>query len=208
MIKRTSILGRTTLALAGLLCLLVLGGCQSVASPVAGIWIQDVSFPLDAGTTRVGTKEGKACATSYVGVFARGDASIKAAAANGGITSRHRRGHGPELHRDRALLHGRSRQLSAPRRPSGMPRRPLPASAAPHRAGRSGGHASPGRHQDRRQDRELGIPRLRECLVDDLLAEDPACTSAGFAQSRASTNHSALAVPPCIVKTLPCSSTA
>lgn len=86
MIKRTSTIGRITLALAGLVCLLVLGGCQSVASPVAGIWIQDVSFPLDAGTTRVGTKEGKACATSYVGVFARGDASIKAAAANGGIT--------------------------------------------------------------------------------------------------------------------------
>ena len=83
--KRTSILGRTTLMLVGLFCLLVLGGCQSVASPVAGIWIQDVSYPLDAGTTRVGAKEGKACATSYVGVFAMGDASIKKAAENGGI---------------------------------------------------------------------------------------------------------------------------
>jgi hypothetical protein len=33
-----------------------------------------------------GSKEGKACVTSYLGVFAMGDASVEAAAANGGIT--------------------------------------------------------------------------------------------------------------------------
>ena len=64
----------------------MLAGCQTVASPVSGIFMQNVGIPLDAGTTSVGSKEGKACATSYFGFYAHGDASIKAAAAAGGIT--------------------------------------------------------------------------------------------------------------------------
>lgn len=65
----------------------LLGGCQVVASPVAGLWMQNVGAPIDAGpTTKVGDREGKACATSYFGIVAIGDASIKAAAAAGGIT--------------------------------------------------------------------------------------------------------------------------
>jgi hypothetical protein len=60
-------------------------GCQSVYSPAAGsIWL-DVKGAIDAGD-RVGAKEGRACAQSILGVFATGDASIKAAAAAGGIT--------------------------------------------------------------------------------------------------------------------------
>ena len=60
-------------------------GCQSVYSPAAGaIWL-DVKGPIDAGD-KVGAKEGRACAQSILGVFATGDASIKAAAAAGGIT--------------------------------------------------------------------------------------------------------------------------
>jgi hypothetical protein len=84
--KRAPFKSKIAILLVGLVSLVVLGGCQSVASPVSGIWIQDVGYPIDAGTAKVGAKEGKACATSYVGVFARGDASIKAAAAAGGIT--------------------------------------------------------------------------------------------------------------------------
>ena len=60
-------------------------GCASVYSPAAGaIWL-DVKGPVDAGD-RVGTKEGQACAKSILGMFATGDASIKAAAAAGGIS--------------------------------------------------------------------------------------------------------------------------
>ena len=60
-------------------------GCASVYSPAAGaIWL-DVKGPVDAGD-KVGTKEGRACAKSYLGFVAMGDASIKAAAAAGGIS--------------------------------------------------------------------------------------------------------------------------
>ena len=60
-------------------------GCASVYSPAAGMIWMDVQGPVDAGD-RVGAKEGQACAQSILGVFATGDASIKAAAAAGGIT--------------------------------------------------------------------------------------------------------------------------
>jgi hypothetical protein len=60
-------------------------GCASVYSPAAGMVWMDVQGPVDAGD-KVGNKEGRACAKSYLGFVAMGDASIKAAAANGGIT--------------------------------------------------------------------------------------------------------------------------
>lgn len=61
-------------------------GCAGVYSPAqGGIWM-DVKGPLQAGD-KVGSKEGRACATSYVGLVALGDASIQTAAANGGITN-------------------------------------------------------------------------------------------------------------------------
>jgi hypothetical protein len=62
-----------------------LSGCMMVYSPATGILLTEVYGPIDAGT-KVGAKEGQACAESILGLVARGDASIKAAAKAGGIT--------------------------------------------------------------------------------------------------------------------------
>ena len=69
------------LATAALVCL---SGCVTTTFPVAGAWTQDVRVTLD-GKIASGSKKGQACATSYMGAFAIGDASVEAAAANGGI---------------------------------------------------------------------------------------------------------------------------
>ena len=62
-------------------------GCMGVATPVMGTLIID-SVKWDGYSSgKIGTKEGKACAKSYLALFATGDASIKAAAAEGGITN-------------------------------------------------------------------------------------------------------------------------
>jgi len=68
-----------------------LGGCMIVDSPIRGvvgtevIWGEEVVGK--AGSPIPGTtKEGKACAESILGLMARGDASVRAAKANGGIT--------------------------------------------------------------------------------------------------------------------------
>jgi hypothetical protein len=60
-------------------------GCAGVASPVTGALYTDVQGPLDAGA-RVGIKEGRACARSWLGLLATGDASIKSAAEAGAIS--------------------------------------------------------------------------------------------------------------------------
>jgi hypothetical protein len=65
--------------------LFFLSGCVMTPFPVSGAWTQDVRVTLD-GKIATGSKEGKACATSYGGFYAFGDASVKAAAADGGIT--------------------------------------------------------------------------------------------------------------------------
>lgn len=77
---------RLTLALA-ILALFATTGCMGVASPVAGIIITDGVKWDGHASGKLGTKEGKACAQSYLSVFATGDASIKAAAEAGGITN-------------------------------------------------------------------------------------------------------------------------
>jgi hypothetical protein len=59
-------------------------GCVSVSSPATGIWM-DVSGPIMSNGA-IGSREGRSCAQSILGIFASGDASIKAAAANGGVT--------------------------------------------------------------------------------------------------------------------------
>lgn len=64
--------------------MLFLGGCVMTPFPVSGAWTQDVRVTLD-GKIASGDKEGRACATSYAGFYAFGDASVEAAAANGGI---------------------------------------------------------------------------------------------------------------------------
>ena len=73
-----SLLGSALLALG-------VSGCIPVYSPAIGLLLTDVYGPIDAGT-RVGSKEGKACAQSILGLVAQGDASIRAAAQAGGIT--------------------------------------------------------------------------------------------------------------------------
>lgn len=77
---------RITLAgtLAGLAAAVFMSGCMPVYSPAIGVLYTDLKGPLDAGDT-VGAKEGTACVETILGLIARGDASIKAAAADGGI---------------------------------------------------------------------------------------------------------------------------
>ncbi len=59
-------------------------GCQPVHAPLMGIIYLDVKGPIMA-TDEAGTKEGKACAQSILGLVATGDASIEAAKKAGGI---------------------------------------------------------------------------------------------------------------------------
>lgn len=75
--------------LIGLLLLvacLPLVGCMSVASPGIGVLFTDVKWNGDAQGP-LGTKEGKACLQTILGLIAQGDASIEAAAKAGGVKS-------------------------------------------------------------------------------------------------------------------------
>ena len=68
--------------------LVALTGCVSPMCPVgsvAGSIYTDVSGPVAATGNAGGNKMGQAISTGILG-FATGDSSIKAAAANGGIT--------------------------------------------------------------------------------------------------------------------------
>ena len=69
-----------------LVAMLLCAGCASVASPVAGGIFLDVKGPIDATANTAGSRQGEAMATSILGLIGQGDASIEAAAANGGIT--------------------------------------------------------------------------------------------------------------------------
>lgn len=58
----------------------------SYGAPTGSVYT-DVILNKDVTTpTRIGTREGTACAAGYLGIISGGDASIKAAAALGGIT--------------------------------------------------------------------------------------------------------------------------
>jgi len=74
-------LGLTTLVVG-------LNGCMIVDSPIKGVLGTEVIWGDVAGkTTNIGTqKQGKACAESILGLLAHGDASVRAAKENGGIT--------------------------------------------------------------------------------------------------------------------------
>jgi hypothetical protein len=63
---------------------LPLAGCLTVATPAIGTLFTDVKWDGMAKGA-IGTKEGKACAQSILGLIAQGDASIEAAAKAGGI---------------------------------------------------------------------------------------------------------------------------
>ena len=58
----------------------------SCGAPRYGIVYTDISAPVTA-TSASGTKVGTATSTTYVGLWAEGDASIAAAKRNGGITT-------------------------------------------------------------------------------------------------------------------------
>jgi hypothetical protein len=67
-----------------------LNGCMIVDSPIKGVLGTEVIWG-DIATGKAGSaspesKEGKACAESILGLLARGDASVRAAKENGGIT--------------------------------------------------------------------------------------------------------------------------
>jgi len=74
------------LLIFGLGAALILSACQPVASPLMGIFYNDTKYGDMVTSLDSGTKEGKACAKSFLGLVATGDASIQAAKNNGGIT--------------------------------------------------------------------------------------------------------------------------
>ena len=65
-----------------------LGGCMIVDSPIKGIMGTEVIWGEVAGKAAEAdtAKQGKACAESILGLIAHGDASVRAAKENGGIT--------------------------------------------------------------------------------------------------------------------------
>ena len=82
---------RTRCVLGAMGVAVALGGCMIVESPIRGvvgtevIW-GDVATGKPGSPTLGAQKEGKACAESILGLMARGDASVRAAKENGGIT--------------------------------------------------------------------------------------------------------------------------
>jgi hypothetical protein len=82
---------RTRCVLGAMSLVVALGGCMIVESPIRGvvgtevIW-GDVATGKPSSPTAGAIKEGKACAESILGLMARGDASVRAAKENGGIT--------------------------------------------------------------------------------------------------------------------------
>jgi hypothetical protein len=62
-------------------------GCMIVDTPVMGVLGSRVRWGEFAqGDDKAGQKEGKACMETILGLVARGDASVRAAKINGGIT--------------------------------------------------------------------------------------------------------------------------
>ena len=71
----------------GLMAVYALGlvACASAQSPVNGAFYTDVKSPGGVTEAYGGSARGESCATSILGVFASGDASIDAAKKSGGI---------------------------------------------------------------------------------------------------------------------------
>ena len=63
-----------------------LAGCATVGSPLAGLIYTNITAPLAVAGSGACTKFGRSSAHSIAGFIASGDASITAAAKNGGIT--------------------------------------------------------------------------------------------------------------------------
>jgi hypothetical protein len=78
---------RTLAASALLICLMGATGCMIVDAPVMGMLGSRVKWGEFAqGDDKKNQKEGKACMETLLGLLARGDASVRAAKLNGGIT--------------------------------------------------------------------------------------------------------------------------
>jgi TRL (tRNA-associated locus)-like protein len=77
---------RRMFAAAGVAVALGLSGCQPVASPLLGLIYNETKYGDMATTATAAPKEGKACASTILGLVATGDASIQAAKTAGGIT--------------------------------------------------------------------------------------------------------------------------
>lgn len=67
-------------------CVALTFGCASGLSPVGTGLITDVKGPIMA-TQAAGPKTGTSCASTVLGLINKGDASIAAAKANGGIST-------------------------------------------------------------------------------------------------------------------------
>lgn len=68
------------------LSFLMITGCAMVSrAPVMGTLYSDLSFSEVATSTQAGNRVGMSCASTILGAFATGDASIEAARRKGGI---------------------------------------------------------------------------------------------------------------------------
>jgi hypothetical protein len=65
---------------------LVISGCAATHAPAVGLIYTETKAPMMATTHTNATKEGKAECVSILGLIAKGDCSIEAAARAGGIT--------------------------------------------------------------------------------------------------------------------------
>ena len=76
---------------AVMLCAAFFTGCATYSqAPVIGLAYTEVSAPVAIGDgSTTGTKMGTSTVTSILGLVATGDASIRAAAKDGGITKIH-----------------------------------------------------------------------------------------------------------------------
>lgn len=70
-----------------LVAIMAVTGCASVDSPVRGMIYGDVKHSTNATDANAASKTGSACAESYLGAVALGDASIQAAKSAGNIST-------------------------------------------------------------------------------------------------------------------------
>lgn len=71
--------------LFAIIALFAVSGCGFVADGPFGWVYTDSKTPVALGTAKTGSKEGKACVTSFFGALSVGDASIEAAMKSAGI---------------------------------------------------------------------------------------------------------------------------
>lgn len=72
--------------MAAIACAISLSGCARTAAPAIGSIYTSTVAPVTATASEAGSKTGEATVSSVLGIIATGDASIAAAAKNGGIT--------------------------------------------------------------------------------------------------------------------------